>query len=65
HRLTPLCPLLDVNGDGRADMIAASRLRDAQVATKDGKPPKTTLWLFNGTPKGLRYAQHFASSRLW
>ncbi|MER5222179.1 FG-GAP and VCBS repeat-containing protein [Streptomyces flaveus] len=43
HRLASKPPLLDVNGDGRLDVIAAS----------GGRKKRTGFWVFFGVPGGL------------
>ncbi|MEU7578574.1 VCBS repeat-containing protein [Streptomyces sp. NPDC041068] len=56
HRLSVLGPLLDVDGDGRADVVAGPR---------DGVK-RTGLWVFPGSPSGLdtRATRHVSLDEL-
>lgn len=51
HRLISKPPLLDVNGDGRLDVVAASGNRHP----RDGSATRRTtgFWVFPGSPDGL------------
>ncbi|MFG2023609.1 FG-GAP repeat domain-containing protein [Streptomyces sp. NPDC048825] len=51
HRLISKPPLLDVNGDGRLDVVAAS----GNQRSEDGSGTRRTrgFWVFPGSPEGL------------